>query len=47
LIQRGTSVDAKDRYGQSALILAASLGHTEAVKLLLEANADWTVKDSK
>jgi len=36
LLEAGANVDAKDRYGQTALMLAARNGHLEAVRLLLE-----------
>ena len=42
----GADVDAKDRFGQTALMLAAHHGSLDAVKALLrhEANPDVTAK---
>ena len=36
LLDAGADVDAKDRYGQTALMLAARGGHLSAVRVLLE-----------
>lgn len=46
LLQAGADVDAKDRYGQTALMLAAHGGHLVAVEALLRrgANPDVTAK---
>ncbi|MDH4324794.1 MAG: ankyrin repeat domain-containing protein [Betaproteobacteria bacterium] len=46
LLQGGADVDARDRYGQSALMLAAHHGHLVAVEALLRhgANLDVTAK---
>jgi ankyrin repeat protein len=35
LIGRGTDVNARDRYGQTALMLAAQAGHREVVEILV------------
>lgn len=45
-LEAGADVNAKDRYGQSALMLAAHRGHLEAVATLLRqgANPDMTAK---
>ena len=45
-IAAGADVDALDRYGQSALMLAAVRGHLAAVRALVEAGAalDTTAK---
>jgi uncharacterized protein len=43
LLRSGTDVDARDRYGQTALMLAAHHGHLEIVELLLAAGADLDV----
>ncbi len=40
LLAAGTSIDALDRYGQTALMLAAMHGRDEVVALLLEHGAD-------
>lgn len=40
LLDQGMPVDATDYDGRTALHLAASEGHTDIVKLLLEYNAD-------
>lgn len=42
-IRAGADVDALDRHGQSALMLAAQRGHLEAVRVLLRAGADLDV----
>jgi len=46
LLQAGADVDAKDRYGQTALMLAAHHGHLVAVEALLRrrANLNFTAK---
>lgn len=46
LLDRGADVNAKFRYGSTALFKAAERGHTEVVKLLLERGADATIKDT-
>jgi len=46
LLDKGADVNAKFRYGQTALFKAAERGHTEVVKVLLARGADVTVKDS-
>ena len=45
-IRRGDDVNATDDKGRSALILAASRGHTETCRLLLEAGADPRILDN-
>jgi ankyrin repeat protein len=42
-IGTGADVDALDRFGQSALMLAALGGHLEAVQVLIAAGADLNV----
>jgi ankyrin repeat protein len=46
LLRRGTDADARDRYGQTALMLAAHAGHREVVETLIAhgANLDITAK---
>ena len=46
LLARGTDVDALDRYGQTALMLAAQAGHRQVVETLVAhgANLDVTAK---
>jgi uncharacterized protein len=46
LLGRGTDVDARDRYGQTALMLAAHAGHREVVETLMayRANLNITAK---
>jgi ankyrin repeat protein len=39
-ITAGADVNARDRYGQTGLMLAAQAGHTEIVDALIAANAD-------
>lgn len=42
-IAAGADVDARDRFGQTALMLAAQRGHLEAVRVLVGAGADLDV----
>ena len=46
MLDRGTDVDALDRYGQTALMLAAYAGHREVVEVLIthRANLNTTAK---
>ncbi|HWT02017.1 MAG TPA: ankyrin repeat domain-containing protein [Pyrinomonadaceae bacterium] len=46
LLDKGADVNAKFRYGTTALFKAAERGHTEVVKLLLARGADPSVKDT-
>ena len=46
LLDKGANVNAKFRYGTTALFKAAERGHTEVVKLLLARGADASVKDT-
>ena len=46
LLDQGADVNAKFRYGTTALFKAAERGHLEIVKLLLVRGADATVKDT-
>lgn len=46
LLDKGANVNAKFRYGTTALFKAAERGHTEVVKLLIERGADVNVKDT-
>jgi hypothetical protein len=46
LLDQGADVNAKFRYGTTALFKAAERGHLEIVKLLLARGADVTVKDT-
>jgi hypothetical protein len=46
LLDQGADVNAKFRYGTTALFKAAERGHVEIVKLLLARGADATVKDT-
>ena len=45
LLAKGSDVNAKDRYGQTVLILAAKYGHTDVVKALLAEGADLNARD--
>ena len=40
LLERGDDVDSRDRYGQTALMLAARSGHDEVVEVLVAHGAD-------
>lgn len=46
LLDKGADVNAKFRYGATALFKAAERGHTEVVKTLIERGADVTVRDT-
>jgi len=46
LLDKGADVNAKFRYGQTALFKACERGHANVVKVLLERGADVTVKDT-
>ena len=46
LLDQGADVNARFRYGATALFKAAERGHTDVVKLLLERGADVSVKDT-
>lgn len=43
LLQSGADVNARDRYGQTALMLAAHRGHAVIVDVLIEHGADLDV----
>ena len=43
LLANGVDIDGRDRYGQTALMLAALHGRDEAVRLLVENGADLDV----
>ena len=40
LIAAGADVNAKDKHGQTAIMLASRNGHTDVVQLLVDANAE-------
>ena len=46
LLDKGADVNAKFRYGSTALFKAAERGHTEVVKVLLARGADVKVRDT-
>jgi hypothetical protein len=46
LLDKGADVNARFRYGATALFKAAERGHTEIAKLLLARGADVTVRDT-
>ncbi len=43
LLERGVDVDARDRYGQTALMLAAHAGHGQVVEILIAHRANLNV----
>ncbi len=43
LLERGAEVNARDRYGQTALMLAAHAGHREIVEILISQRADLNI----
>ncbi len=43
LIAAGADVNAKDKYGQTAIMLASRNGHTDVVQLLVDAHAELNV----
>lgn len=45
LLNAGVDIDVQDEQGNSALTLAAYMGHAELVKFLLERRADHTIQD--
>jgi hypothetical protein len=45
-LDKGADVNAKFRYGQTALFKAAERGHAAVVKVLLDRGADVTVQDT-
>ena len=45
-LDRGADVNAKFRYGSTALFKAAERGHAPVVKILLDRGADVKVKDT-
>ena len=47
LLDKGVDVNAKDQYGQIALITAAQEGQFGAVRLLLERGADVNARDHR
>ncbi|EGR50987.1 uncharacterized protein TRIREDRAFT_57671 [Trichoderma reesei QM6a] len=46
LLKMGASIDARDRNGNTALLLALSHGHDAIAKLLIEAGANINARDS-
>jgi ankyrin repeat protein len=46
LLDKGVDVNAKTRYGATALSYACDKGHVEVVKLLIDRGADVNVKDT-
>jgi ankyrin repeat protein/uncharacterized protein DUF3471 len=46
LLDKGADVNAKFRYGTTALFKAAERGHAKVVKILLDRGADATIRDT-
>lgn len=46
LLDQGANVNAKNRYGSTALFFACDRGHFDVVKLLVDRGADMNVKDT-
>src|SRR5678816_3179657 len=46
VLDKGADVNAKFRYGATALFKAAERGHTEVAKVLIDRGADVNVKDT-
>jgi uncharacterized protein len=47
LLERGARLDEEDNRGRTALMIAAELGHTQAVDMLLAHGADKSLKDKQ
>jgi ankyrin repeat protein len=47
LLDRGASIDARDQWGDTPLIVACAKGNTATAKLLIERGADATLKDQE
>lgn len=45
LIKNGADLNYKNKYGTTALMASAFLGHHDAVKLLINSGADTNIKD--
>lgn len=45
LIEHGAEINAKDKYGRTALMIASMYGHPDTVKLLIESGADIRATD--
>jgi ankyrin repeat protein len=46
LVEKGVNLEAKDKYGRTALISAASGGYIMTVELLIEKGAEIKTKDN-
>ena len=44
LVDEGAEINARDRYSQTALMLASQHGHADIVRLLVDRGADLNVK---
>jgi len=46
-IEAGSDLNAKDAYGSTALIVAATFGRTEVARALIDAGADMTITNNE